>query len=269
MNELATISAEEERELAIQLGLVENTTALMPKLKLNYQEEDDMERPLKKGTFVLTGQDEDVYADEITFRPISQYYQWLDYDTEQEKVVNKTLMIPNFKVEPRDKKGTVRCGKPSSRYLEENPDEKALYKSITCFRMVYGIVEYTGKTADGKEVTVGPTGCVLMLKGSNFMPFGREVVDKMPSNKHIYNYNCKVTSVKKKEGSVIFYVMKFEPDLLNPLGMDSDLVEAMKVVLDFVKKNNEDVNASYEQALRDKNSDGSINEALSGDLVDG
>ena len=271
MSELATISAEEERELARSLGLVEETTERIPVLKLNYSEEDDFERPLKKGTFVLMGQDEAVYAESVKFKPIAQYYQWLDFDIEESKLVNKTLMIPHFGKEARDQKGGLRCGKPSSKYLAEHPEEKPLYKSITCFRMLYGIVEYTGKTADGDEVSVGPIGCVIRLKGANFMGFGKQVIDKMPQNKHIYNYECTITSNKKKEGSVIYFVMDFETDFMSPLGLDQNTVDAMKVVMEYVKTENDQVNRSYEEALREKavsdSVDGDIDSALAGDLV--
>lgn len=273
MSELATISAEDERALAKSLGLVEETTDRIPVLKLNYSEEDDFERQLKKGTFMLTDQEEPVYAEKVKFKPIAQYYQWLDFDLEESKLVNKTLMIPNFNKEARDQKGTLRCGKPSSKYLAEHPEEKPLYKSITCFRMLYGIVEYTGKTADGKEVTVGPVGCCIRLKGANFMPFGRQVVDKLPANKQIYNYECEISSLKKKEGSVIYFVMDFDVDFMSPLGLDQDTVDAMQVVLEYVKGENEQVNRSYEEAMRanaESDSIGSdIESALAGDLVSG
>jgi hypothetical protein len=273
MSELAIISAEEERELAKSLGLVSETSDRIPVLKLNYSEEDDFERPLKKGTFLLTDQEEAVYTDKVKFRPIAQYYQWLDFDLEESKLVNKTLMIPNFNKEARDQKGTLRCGKPSSKYLAEHPEEKPLYKSITCFRMVYGIIEYTGKTAEGKEVTVGPIGCCVRLKGANFMPFGKQVVDKLPANKNIYNYECEITSTKKKEGSVIYFVMDFNVDFMSPIGLDQTTVEAMKVVLEYVKGENEGVNRAYEEAMRQNaESDsigGDIASALAGDLIVG
>tara|TARA_Y100001972_G_scaffold84354_1_gene102679 strand:- start:106 stop:927 length:822 start_codon:yes stop_codon:yes gene_type:complete len=273
MSELATVSAEQEREIARSLGLVEETTDRIPVLKLNYSEEDDFERPLKKGTFVLMGQEEPVYAESVKFKPIAQFYQWLDFDIEESKLVNKTVMIPHFGKEARDQKGGIRCGKPSSKYLAEHPEEKPLYKSITCFRMLYGIVEYTGKTADGDEVTVGPIGCVIRLKGANFMGFGRQVVDKLPKNKNIYNYECNITSIKKKEGSVIYYVMDFETDFLSPVGLDTDTVDAMKVVMEYVEAENTQVNRDYEEALREKavadSVDGNIQEALAGDLANG
>jgi len=67
--------------------------------------------------------------------------------------------------------------------------------------------------------------------------------------------------------------MDFDVDFMSPLGLDQDTVDAMQVVLEYVKGENEQVNRSYEEAMRanaESDSIGAdIESALAGDLVSG
>ena len=67
--------------------------------------------------------------------------------------------------------------------------------------------------------------------------------------------------------------MDFETDFLSPVGLDTDTVDAMKVVMEYVEAENTQVNRDYEEALREKavadSVDGNIQEALAGDLANG
>jgi hypothetical protein len=226
-----------------------------PLLKINLEEEDDLGNPLPKGKFMLTGQEEAVYADKVRIRPLSQFFQWTHYDPDQNKTINRTIMIPRLNVEARDEKGGVRCGKPASKFLKENPEEAKKYKNITCFRMIHCLVTYEGKTSTGKATKVENVPALLRLKGANFSSFEDEVIDKLPKGKKLYDFWVEIAASKKKNGSVTYYVYNYVVDLGNPAPLDQLTYDTMLHIAEMVKGENTRVNAKYEAAISGKSLD--------------
>jgi len=280
MNELTTVSKSEQNELAAAMGMGGTTNASsgdrLAELKINYMEENDQGQDLPRGQFYIKGsEDEPVYAKSVNFRPLSQLFQWLHYDAEENKLVNKTLMIPMLFQESRDMKGTVRCGKPASKVLKEmTKEEQSRYKDIKCFRQVRGLVSYEGKNASGDKVTIENQPVVLMLKGSNFNPFEDEFLKKLPRGRQMHEYNVKIGTTKTRgDAGNVWWVMKYEADITNTLGMDDQVFETVKVMHDMVKRENETIQSAHDKALRnDQLSDDAIgaiiNTSLDDDLVD-
>jgi hypothetical protein len=267
MNELATISKSEQLELAAAMGMGGGSSNAssdrLPELKINYQEENDQGQSLPRGQFFVRGTDDDpVFAKTVNFRPLSQLFQWIQYDPEENKVKNKTLMIPMLRQEARDMNGTTRCGKPTSNVLREmSKEDQKRYSDIKCFRQVRGLVSYEGKNADGDTVTVENQPVIVMLKGSNFNPFEDEFLKKLPRGRKMHEYTVKVGATKTKgSGGNIWWVMNFEPDLVNAQAMDEQIFETVKVMHDMVKNENDKIQASHEKALR--------NSQLSDDAID-
>lgn len=280
MNELTTVSKSEQNELAAAMGMGGTTNASsgdrLAELKINYMEENDQGQDLPRGQFYIKGsEDEPVYAKSVNFRPLSQLFQWLHYDAEENKLVNKTLMIPMLFQESRDMKGTVRCGKPASKVLKEmTKEEQNRYKDIKCFRQVRGLVSYEGKNASGDKVTIENQPVILMLKGSNFNPFEDEFLKKLPRGRQMHEYNVKIGTTKTRgDAGNVWWVMKYEADLTNTLGMDDKVFETVKVMHDMVKRENDTIQAAHDKALRndqlsDDAIDAIINTNLDDDLVD-
>lgn len=225
----------------------------LPQLKVNSKRKDKQNRKIPQGAFFVSGldsQSELVYAESVKLRVLSQLYQWLHYDTEQNKVVNKTLLIPSFSHEARDMTGTVRCGKPTSKDLREmTKAQQAKYADIRCFRQLRGIVSYTGQTADGDEVTIENAPCILLLKGSNFSPFEDDVVKTLPRGRNFYDYWCDVTAEERENGSVTYYVMRFSPNYAEPVTLDKQTVDTMLHMADLVRQENQKVEQAYDKAL--------------------
>lgn len=259
MNDIAVVDHAEQNRLAQLVGFSSpaqessNEQSGLPLLKINYSDEDDNENALKKGTFFLTGQEIPVYATEVTIRPLTQYFRWMDYDPDandgQGGLVNKTLMITDFRQEARDEKGTIRCGKPTSKYLQENPDEKAAYASITCFRMVHALVSYTGQTATGEEIAVENAPALISMKGASFNAFEDQVLKKMPRGNKPWDFAVKTTTKKHKQGSVIYFTWEFEPDFKKPLPLDAMVIDTIEHIVGLVEKDNLRVDQKYREAL--------------------
>ena len=257
MTQLVTLNQSEERALAAMLGASNDSSdnALLPILKINLEDEDDAGNSLKKGTFMLTGQEDTVYGEKVTIRPLSQMFQWINYDAEAQRAVNKTVIIPRLNMEARDEKGGVRCGKPASKVLKENPDLAKKYKSITCFRYVHCLVSYSGKTASGEDATVEKVPALLRLKGANFSPFEDEVIKKLPKGAKLYEFNVEISATRKKNGSVIYYVLGFNPDLGNRLGLDQMTVDTLRHILNMVQEENSRIDRKYQESARNRSVD--------------
>jgi hypothetical protein len=263
MTQLVTIDSNQERALAAMLGLAPSgDREQTPLLKINLDDEDDAGNALPKGKFMVTGQDETVYADKVRIRPLSQFFQWVHYDPEQNKSVNRTVMIPRLNLEARDEKGGVRCGKPPSKVLKENPEEAKKYKNITCFRLIHCLVSYEGKTADGKSAKVENVPALLRLKGANFSSFEDEVIDKLPKGKKLYDFWVEISATKKKNGSVTYFVYNYVVDLGNPAPLDQVTYDSMLHIVEMVKAENERVNAKYEAAISGRSADSKAMKAV-------
>lgn len=267
-NQVAVIDKAEEQKLAALLGAKEERSAgggdRLPILKINSKRKDDQGRKLEQGLFMLQGgTDEPVYAEKVNIRVLSQLFQWIHFDPEESKMVNKTLMIPNFGCEARDMLGTVRCGKPTSKVLYEMPKaEQKKFADIKCYRQLRVLVSYTGKDADGDEHTVENVPAIMFLKGANFNPFNDEVVKAIPRDANLYDYNIEVSAEEMENGSVVYYVMHFSPDTKTKLPLDQQTYDTMLHMAQLIQKDNEYVDSQYKKALSNANADADAIDAL-------
>ena len=253
--EVATISNADAQQIAQLLGASEAPAQAgdrLPVLKVNSMRKDASGRKIPEGEFYLKGDGiEAVYAETVSLRVLSQLFQWLHYDPEENRVKNKTLLIPNFRHEARDMLGTLRCGKPTSAVLREaSKDEQKKYADIKCFRQLRALVSYTGKDADGTEVKVENQPCILLLKGSNFSPFEDEFAKAIPRGANLYDYNCDVSAEELQNGSVVYYVMHFKPQLKAKIDLDDDTLHTMFAMAQMIKGENEKIDAGYQKSMR-------------------
>ena len=149
-------------------------------------------------------------------------------------------------------KGGTRCGKPTSKVLKEMPkEEQKKYTNIKCFRQLRVLVSYKGADADGNEVTIENQPAIMLLKGSNFNPFEDEFIKSIPRGKNFYDYWADVSAEELQNGSVIYYVMHFKPDLKKELSLDQPTYDSMKVMADLIERENNVVEKAYQKSLRD------------------
>lgn len=263
MTELATIDAAAQRKLNAILGASQDTSgsdSRLPLLKVNSKRKNAEGKKIPEGQFVLSGLEEDVFAESVMIRPLSQTFQWLQFDPEAKKVANKTVIVPNFRTEPIDMKGTLRCGKPPSKILRElDRDEQKKYEDIKCYRQIRCLVTYEGKTAANKAVSIENQPAILLLKGSNFSPFEDQVVKRLPQGRNLYDFWVKVNAKEMENGSVVYWVMQFEPDLGTPVGLSKPDIDTMYRMADMIQNENAMVKSKYNESIRAQNaSDGAI-----------
>ena len=264
VNQLAALMAGPSQEQAKS----EQTNNLFPLLRINHQEEDDDGNELKKGLFFIQGEDIPVvYAKEVNFRALGDFMQYLHYDSEQQGVVNRTVitMTGDYKAESIDEKGTQRCGRPVGKDFHALPDaEKKRYTGITCFRYLYGIVSYTGTTATGEEVEVPPTPCLFRVKGASFLNFTKEVIDPCNSQGIPFtNANSTLFIERKKNGGVTYFTSHFTPDFKDTVELSLEDGEVMKHIVTLTQGVNAEVRRKYDEAIR-----ATVTDSKEAELVD-
>ena len=259
--QLSTISPEKEKELAMILGSNEDQTATksdyLPEIKMNVEDEDDQGNTLKKGLFFIKGVEEErAFAETISIRPLAHHYQWLHWSATDNKMANKTILVTNWGTEPIDERGTTRCGKPKGKdFRQLDPEEQKKYSEIKCFRQVRCLVDFDGKTSTGEAVKYENLPCIILLKGSNFSPFEDEFTKKLPKGSNIYDYKATVTTERRKQGSVVYFVMHFEPNTKTKLPLDDKTFETMQGMASMITRENKSIQGKYQRSLSDAQSD--------------
>lgn len=259
-NEVATYNGMTPEQLmeamGVQVQTQQQTGNRMPLLKINYSEEDDDGNELKKGYFQLQTENGPVYAKDAKIRVFSDYMQYLDYDPEQNAVVNKTI-IHRIGDEPIDELGGIRCGKPTSRELREADDTtRAKYKDITCFRYLYATVSMNAQTATGEDVEIVDQPCLFRVKGASFLTFSEQVIEPCRTQKIQFNQvTSHLTTKRQKKGSVTYFVIGFDPDFSNVVEISTDDLHFMTKILDTVNAENKQIMQKHNDALYGKQRD--------------
>lgn len=252
MNLPATIDAEELNNLRRAMGVDPNAdrNPQLPQLKVNSDDEDADGNPLPRGQFVLKGKNPAIYAKEVKIRVMAHHFQYSDYDAESRKMRNSTILATTFRSDFPDMRGTLRCGRPGSKVFKElSDDQKKKYESITCFRIIRGIVSYTGTTASGETVVVENEPFIMRLKGSNFMGFDEQFASKLPAGRDLWDYWVTLSLEKKKNGSVTYFVLQYAPDFAAPAPFDMPTVETIRAFSAMVSQENERIMTSHRKAL--------------------
>tara|TARA_R110000824_G_scaffold358718_1_gene546245 strand:+ start:421 stop:1239 length:819 start_codon:yes stop_codon:yes gene_type:complete len=234
-------------EMSAELGASSTSTGpSIPNLGMNYDGENGA-----MGAFYLkTGQDQ-VYATEgVRFRAFSnhiQYQHWGDDNS----LVNKSLLIKNAKEEARDQLGGLNCSMPSYEdSIQMSPEQKEKYKGIDKYRIVRGLVSYTGKTSDGREITIENHPCVLSVKRKNYGPFYHDVVKKLPQGMNLWDFESILSkdNLTNSYGKK-FYVMHFAPQYGSPIEMDQITYDSLSHVRGLITSENKKIEEAYKDAM--------------------
>jgi hypothetical protein len=267
MSEVALYNGMTPDQLMAAMGVQEqqSTGNRLPLLKVNYQDEDDQGNELKKGIFALAMPNETVYGKDVTIRVFADYMQYLDYDPEEQAVMNKTI-IHRVGDEPIDETGGIRCGKPTSKELRDaDPDTKAKYKNITCFRYLYAkITMADAQTGAGDAVEIVDQPVLLRLKGASFLSFSNDVIEPCKNQKiKFMQVESKLATTRQKNGSVTYFITGFEPDFSNITEISTDDLQFMSKVLETVNAENKQIIEKHNSALYGKQSDSADSDVVS------
>jgi len=274
MNDLVTFESSELKEVANILGIKTGNTApeilKVPELAINFKSRDkDTKKPIPEGYFYLKNHHDRFFAETATFRPLCshiQYFQWGEVDGER-RLICKSRPINNAREEARDTLGGIACGTPSWEAQKEMSYDEAKKWRDMKHRIVRGLVTMSGKTVDGEEKSVENLPCILFLKNTTYGGFYHEFIKKIPKNRNLFEYQCTLRSDYRENGSVSWYVYKYDVDMSTTLPMTSQVIETMKVFAENIDKETKWVDQKYFEALRENVLDEVAIDAL-GDSLD-
>ena len=131
-----------------------------------------------------------------------------------------------------------------------SPKEREAFEGRDVYRIVRGVVSYTGKTAAGEEITIENEPCVLSLKRKNYGPFYHDVTNKMPKGINLWDFESILSAEKMKTPKgAAYYVMHFSPQFDSPLAMDQITYDSLAHVTGMITAENKRIDESYRGSM--------------------
>jgi hypothetical protein len=264
-NELVTINTNNFDVLAQLTGqatAVVGDNLGLPRMRINRDAVDQDDQPIPIGTFAITMGGKTLYSKTCIFRPLVNMYQYQHYNSDEKKVVNRTIFIPNFtEIEAIDEKGGVRCGKLTGKQLKalsqsQQEAVKEKQKPIKAYRFVFGYVSMADAAdKDGNKQPIDNVLCYFRLNGDNFMPIG-EVFDRLAkSRKAMQSYDFVCSLERKVNGATKYYQAKFDVDVTKAKPITEPMVKDIEQILAVIKERNIEVVEKHKEALKNKAQD--------------
>ena len=227
----------------------------LPRLTINRQPEDDDGNKLPVGTYATydSGIESMVYGKPAIFRPFLNSFQFMEYDTEQNKFSKRSVIFKNWKDDPIDTSGGSRCGKvPFKERGKLSKTELEHQKSIKCYRLVFGTVSFDGTTADGSKAIIKNKPVLWRVTGSNFTPVGEAMQSLKNRKKLMFNHTLSLETERRKAGSNVFYVSSITVNQ-DEVKFTKDDMELMQKFQEIVTAENEEVVTLWKDANKSKN----------------
>tara|TARA_R100001377_G_C3186205_1_gene108670 strand:+ start:349 stop:1197 length:849 start_codon:yes stop_codon:yes gene_type:complete len=271
-NEVVNIDGLSQDQIMSMIGQEKSSTGnFLPKLAINrFPENDDgAEVPVGSYGVYVPELDGMAYGKPVTFRPFMNTYQYMKYDAEKNTYSNRSIIFKSWKDEAIDILGGTRCGKVPARELANvSEEERIKQKAIKCYRLIYGLVSFTGVLAGGAEAEVKDLPVLWKVTGSNFKPVGEAIEGLRRRGKVMFNHTLELKTMKKKAGSNVFYVSNIS---VNPeeVSFGDKEKEILLSFQDVINSENEEVVELWRSAKKTSPiaSDAKIIEAV-GELED-
>ena len=247
-----------DTELMKLTGQTENGGhgSVLGRLSINYQTEDENDKPLPRGHFVLPIDGDNVYAKEVTFRPFIRLYAYSYWDNSEEEFTS-SVQMPSLGDQFADSRGTYKCGKLSREEIERLPDndpQRVIQSSIKCNQVLYGVATLSGKKSDEQEMKVKEVPCTFYAKGVNYIPFSTMLSGLVKQKKPMIRTNLMLSTKKQKSGGNTYFSVGIKTGSTVELSdTDKDLLKEFMVAIKAV---NESVMEKHRSAVKSKTKDG-------------
>ena len=256
MNNLVDVKKMSNADIMKAIGQDDGSSVpSLPRLMINRNPEDDDGHRLPIGSFNVyhTEAGENIYGKPITFRPFLSAMQYMEYNAEEGAYLSRSIIFKNWKDEPIDTVGGVRCGKvPFKERASLTADQLAEQRSKKCYRLVYGLVSFIGKTATGTDHEVKDYPVLWRVTGTQFNPVGNAL--KLISQRKKLMFNCllNLETEKRKAGANVFYVAKINVDADANVKLTKEDENTIRNFQELIDTENKDVFTLYQQAKKSK-----------------
>ena len=256
-NEIANINKMSDEQIMQAIGQDDGSSngINIPRLGINRSPEDDDGNQLPIGHLFTydSSVGQNVYGKPVSFRPFISAMQYMHYDPEKSEYVNRSIIFKNWKEEAIDILGGVKCGKvPFKERASLTPDQLAEQRTIRCYRLLYGLLSFKGKKANGEDHTVSNLPSLWRVTGTAFAPVGAAIDQINKRKKLMFTTTFSVDSKRQKKGGNVFYTPEIAVNADANLQMSKEDMETLSVFQEVINQENTEVVELYKAAKKGK-----------------
>ena len=254
-NEIANIKNMSNEQIMQAIGQDDGSGGgiNIPRLGINRSPEDDDGNQLPVGHLFTydASVGQNVFGKPVTFRPFISAMQYMHYDPEKGEYVNRSIIFKNWKEEAIDILGGTRCGKvPFKERTSLTPEQLAEQRTIRCYRLLYGILSFKGKKANGEDHEVTNLPVLWRVTGTAFAPVGSALDQVNKRKKLMFTTTFSIDSKRQKKGGNVFYIPEISVDADANLEMSKEDMETLTVFQDIINTENAEVVDLYKAAKK-------------------
>ena len=254
-NEIANINNMSDEQIMQAIGQDDGSSSgvNIPRLGINRSPEDDDGNQLPVGHLFTydASVGQNVFGKPVTFRPFISAMQYMHYDPEKGEYVNRSIIFKNWKEEAIDILGGTRCGKiPFKERSSLTPEQLAEQRTIRCYRLLYGLLSFSGKKANGEDHEVANLPALWRVTGTAFAPVGSALDQVNKRKKLMFTTTFSIDSKRQKKGGNVFYIPEISVNADANLQMSKEDMETLTVFQDTINTENTEVVDLYKAAKK-------------------
>ncbi|MBC8429867.1 MAG: hypothetical protein H8D92_00570 [Pelagibacteraceae bacterium] len=254
-NEIANIKNMSNEQIMQAIGQDDGSGGgiNIPRLGINRSPEDDDGNQLPVGHLFTydASVGQNVFGKPVTFRPFLSAMQYMHYDPEKGEYVNRSIIFKNWKEEAIDILGGTRCGKvPFKERTSLTPEQLAEQRTIRCYRLLYGILSFKGKKANGEDHEVANLPVLWRVTGTAFAPVGSALDQVNKRKKLMFTTTFSIDSKRQKKGGNVYYTPEISVNADANLQMSKEDMETLTVFQDTINTENAEVVDLYKAAKK-------------------
>ena len=254
-NEIANINNMSDEQIKQAIGQDDGSSSgvSIPRLGINRSPEDDDGNQLPVGHLFTydASVGQNVFGKPVTFRPFISAMQYMHYDPEKGEYVNRSIIFKNWKEEAIDILGGTRCGKiPFKERSSLTPEQLAEQRTIRCYRLLYGLLSFSGKKANGEDHEVANLPALWRVTGTAFAPVGSALDQVNKRKKLMFTTTFSIDSKRQKKGGNVFYIPEISVNADANLQMSKEDMETLTVFQDIINTENAEVVDLYKAAKK-------------------
>ena len=254
-NEIANINNMSDEQIKKAIGQDDGSSSgiNIPRLGINRSPEDDDGNQLPVGHLFTydASVGQNVFGKPVTFRPFISAMQYMHYDPEKGEYVNRSIIFKNWKEEAIDILGGVKCGKvPFKERPSLTPEQLAEQRTIRCYRLLYGILSFKGKKANGEDHTLSNLPVLWRVTGTAFSPVGSALDQVNKRKKLMFTTTFSIDSKRQKKGGNVYYTPEISVNADANLQMSKEDMETLTVFQDTINTENDEVVELYKAVKR-------------------
>ena len=256
-NEIANIKNMSDEQIMQAIGQDDGSRngVNIPRLGIIRSPEDDDGNQLPIGHLFTydSSVGQNVFGKPVTFRPFISAMQYMHYDPEKSEYVNRSIIFKNWKEEAIDILGGVKCGKiPFKERSSLTPEQLAEQRTIRCYRLLYGLLAFKGRKANGEDHEVANLPVLWRVTGTAFSPVGSALDQINKRKKLMFTCTFSIDSKRQKKGGNVFYTPDISVNADANLKMSKEDLETLSVFQDVISTENKEVVELYKTAKRGK-----------------